>query len=200
MTDSEIRPAGEAPLSTGMSLGTMGMLLTLASIACFFGALVVAYAFILPDKPTRASIAIPWFFWLSTALMLVSSGTLQWARRALRRAQFLLYRHRLLVTIAMGYLFLVAQIAGAWLLLASGVTISGNPQGNMFYVFSFIHGAHLIGGIGGMHWLYGRSKKLEDGEEQPLRRHRMEARLTGMYWHFMGVLWIGLFAFLLGWN
>jgi cytochrome c oxidase subunit 3 len=69
----------------------------------------------------------------------------------------------------------------------------------MFYVFSFIHGAHLIGGIGGMHWLYSRSKRLVDGEEQPLRRHRMEARLTAMYWHFMGVLWIGLFAFLLLW-
>ncbi len=200
MTDSEIRSSDEAPVSTGMSLGTMGMVLTLVSIACFFGALVVAYAFILPDKPTRPSIAIPWVFWLSTGLMLVSSGTLQWARRALRRAHLANYRQRLLVTIGMGYLFLAAQVAGAWLLLANGVTISGNPQGNMFYVFSFIHAAHLIGGIGGMHWLYGRSQKLEDGEEQPLRRHRMEARLTGMYWHFMGVLWIGLFAFLLGWN
>jgi cytochrome c oxidase subunit 3 len=200
MTDSEIRPAGEAPVSAGMSLGTMGMVLTLVSIACFFGALVVAYAFILPEKPVRGSIPMPWVFWLSTGLMLVSSATLQWARRALRRAQFAEYRQRLLITIGTGYLFLAAQVAGAWLLLANGVTISGNPQGNMFYVFSFIHGAHLIGGIGGMHWLYGRSKRLEDGEEQPLRRHRMEARLTGMYWHFMGVLWIGLFAFLLGWN
>jgi cytochrome c oxidase subunit 3 len=187
-------------VSAGMSLGTMGMVLTLVSIACFFGALVVAYAFILPEKPVRGSIPMPWVFWLSTGLMLVSSATLQWARRALRRAQFAEYRQRLLITIGTGYLFLAAQVAGAWLLLANGVTISGNPQGNMFYVFSFIHGAHLIGGIGGMHWLYGRSKRLEDGEEQPLRRHRMEARLTGMYWHFMGVLWIGLFAFLLGWN
>jgi heme/copper-type cytochrome/quinol oxidase subunit 3 len=59
---------------------------------------------------------------------------------------------------------------------------------------------HLVGGLGGMHWLYRRSKRLEDGEEQPLRRHRTELRLTGMYWHFMGVLWIGLFAFLLSWN
>lgn len=199
MTDSEIQTAGEIPASTGMSLGTMGMVLTLVSIACFFGALVIAYAFILPDQPTRASIAIPWVFWLSTGLMLVSSLTLQVARRALWRARLGEYRRQLFGTIGLGYLFLAAQIAGAWLLLARGVTISGNPQGNMFYVFSFIHGAHLIGGIGGMHWLYSRSKRLVDGEEQPLRRHRMEARLTAMYWHFMGVLWIGLFAFLLLW-
>lgn len=178
----------------------MGMLLTLVSIACFFGALVAAYAIILPDKPAKASIVIPWVFWLSTGLMLVSSGTLQWARRALRRVQLGEYRLRLMVTIGMGYAFLAAQVAGGWLLLASGVAVSANPQGNMFYVFSFVHGAHLIGGIGGMHWLHGRSKRLQDGEEQPLRRHRMEARLTGMYWHFMGVLWIALFAFLLIWR
>jgi cytochrome c oxidase subunit 3 len=200
MTDSEVSPMGPAPVAAGMSLGTMGMVLTLVSIACFFAALVIAYAFILPDKPGRAAVAIPWVFWFSTALMLTSSGTLQWARRSLRRAQLRTYRQRLLVTIVAGYLFLASQVAGGWLLLASGVGIAGNPQGNMVYVFSFIHGVHLIGGLGGMHWLYGRSRRIEDGEEQPLRRHRMEARLTGMYWHFMGVLWIGLFAFLLTWN
>jgi cytochrome c oxidase subunit 3 len=203
MTDSEINPAGEigpAAAAPGMSLGTLGMVLTLVSIACFFAALVIAYAFVLPDNPGKAAVAIPRVFWLSTVLLILSSGTLQWARRSLWRALLHSYRQRLLVTIAMGYLFLAAQMAGGWLLLASGVGVAGNPRGNMVYVFSFIHGLHLVGGLGGMHWLYRRAKRLEDGEEQPLRRHRTELRLTGMYWHFMGVLWIGLFAFLLTWN
>ena len=200
MTESETKSVDGAASRNGMSMSTMGMVLTLASIACFFAALVVAYAFILPSGNTSTSVAMPWVFWLSTLLMLASSGSLQWARRALLRAQLSSYRSWLTLTIAVGYCFLIAQTAGAWLLLSSGVGVSANPQGNMYYVFSFVHAAHLIGGIGGLHWLQMKAKALLDGEEQPLRKHRQIARLTSMYWHFMGVLWLGLFAFLLGWS
>ncbi len=200
MTDSETKTVEGATPKSGMSMSTMGMVLTLASIACFFAALVVAYAFILPAGNVTNAVAMPGIFWLSTLLMLASSGTLQWARRALLRAQLSTYRSWLMVTIAVGYCFLLAQTAGAWLLLARGVAISANPQGNMYYVFSFVHAAHLIGGIGGLHWLKSKANYLMDGEEQPLRKHRQIARLTSMYWHFMGVLWLGLFAFLLGWS
>ena len=200
MTDSETKAIEGAPPQRGMSMSTMGMVLTLASIACFFAALIVAYAFILPPGKPATSISMPWVFWLSTLLMLASSGTLQWARRALLRAQLHRYRTWLILTIAVGYCFLTAQTSGAWLLLARGVAIAANPQGNMFYVFSFVHAAHLIGGIGGLHWLFAKAKRLTDGEEQPLRKHRQIARLTSMYWHFMGVLWLALFAFLLGWS
>lgn len=183
-----------------MSLGTMGMLLTLASIAAFFVALVIAYAIILGDKAGLHSIRMPGIFWVSTGLLVVSSASLQWAQWALRRAQLELYRKWLVGTMVVGYVFLVAQSWGAWVLLGQGVSVSANPQGNMYYVFCFIHGAHLLGGLGGMHWLWGKAAKLVDGEEQPLRKHRQAARLTGMYWHFMGLLWLGLFAFLLGWS
>ncbi|MCX6608790.1 MAG: cytochrome c oxidase subunit 3 [Acidobacteria bacterium] len=200
MTDSETTAIEGAPPQRGMSMSTMGMVLTLSSIACFFAALIVAYAFILPPGKPATSISMPWVFWLSTLLMLASSGTFQWARRALLRAQLPSYRTWLAITIAVGYCFLAAQTAGAWLLLARGVAIAANPQGNMYYVFSFVHAAHLIGGIGGLHWLYSKAQHLTDGEEQPLRKHRQIARLTAMYWHFMGVLWLALFAFLLGWS
>ena len=200
MTESETKSIDGAVPKRGMSMSTLGMVLTLASIACFFAALMVAYAFILPSGSTATPVSMPWVFWLSTLLMLSSSGTLQWARWALLRAQLTSYRSWLSVTIVVGYGFLAAQTAGAWFLLANGVGVSANPQGNMYYVFCFIHGAHLVGGIGGLHWLRRKALLLVDGEEQPLRKHRQIARLTSMYWHFMGVLWLGLFAFLLGWS
>lgn len=175
-------------------------MLSLTAIGAFFVALVVAYAFILPTAVRQTPVPMPVIFWLSTALLALSSFTFQRARRALRRAHIETYRRYLRITAAIGYVFLAMQLGGAFELSRSGVAFMANPQGNMYFSFSGIHGAHLLGGLIGMHWLLRRAGRLRDGEEQPLRKHRQEARLMSMYWHFMGILWLGLFAFLLGWS
>jgi len=58
----------------------------------------------------------------------------------------------------------------------------------------------LVGGLGGMYWLIRRAMELTDGEEQPLRKHRAAARNVAAYWHFMGVLWVGLLILLVAWQ
>ena len=58
----------------------------------------------------------------------------------------------------------------------------------------------LIGGLGGLYWLIRKAGSLTDGEEQPLRKHRAAARNAAAYWHFMGVLWVGLLVLLVAWQ
>ena len=70
----------------------------------------------------------------------------------------------------------------------------------MYFMFSGIHAAHLIGGLGGLYWLIRKAGALTDGEEQPLRKHRAAARNAAAYWHFMGVLWVGLLVLLVAWQ
>jgi cytochrome c oxidase subunit 3 len=70
----------------------------------------------------------------------------------------------------------------------------------MYYVFSGVHAFHLLGGIGALIWLTRKAAALQDGEEQPLRKHRAAARHVASYWHFMGALWLALFVLLLVWK
>lgn len=176
------------------------MILVLVSIGAFFAALAAAYYFALAERPERGAAHFSNWFWLSTALIGISSATLQKARSTLLFARFEAYRRELWITTAIGIAFLVTQLLGCFDLQAQGVYILGNPRGSMYYIFSGVHAFHLLGGIGALIWLTGKARPLRDGEEQPLRKHRAAARHVASYWHFMGALWLGLFALLIIWR
>lgn len=184
----------------GMSLGMLGMILVLAAIGAFFVALAVAYAFAIQDRPGQVNVQLPMWFWISTAFIGLSSITLQWARRDLRLARLAPYRKGLWLTLGLGVLFLVTQLLGCRDLAEQGIYVVGNPRGSMYFMFSGLHAAHLMGGLGGLYWLIRRASGLADGEEQPLRKHRAAARHAAVYWHFMGVLWVGLLMLLVAWG
>jgi len=185
---------------SSMSLGMLGMILVLVAIGAFFAALAVAYAFAIQDRPSQVDVHLPVWFWISTALIGLSSITLQWARRDLRMARLAPYRMGLWLTLGLGVLFLATQLLGCRDLSAQGVYVVGNPRGSMYFMFSGVHAAHLLGGLAGIYWLIRRASSLADGEEQPLRKHRAAARFTALYWHFMGVLWVGLMVLLVAWG
>lgn len=193
-------PVEASETKPSMSLGMFGMILILAAIGSFFVALAVAYAFAIQDRPGQSNVHMSVWFWISTVLILVSSSTLQIARRAMRLAKFADYRSGLWWTFGMGVAFLVTQVLGCRDLAAQGVYVVGNPRGSMYYMFSAVHGVHLVGGLGALYWLVRKAGNLADGEEQPLRRHRAAARNVALYWHFMGVLWVGLLILLVAWQ
>ena len=184
----------------GMSLGMLGMILVLVAIGAFFVALAVAYAFAIQDRPGQVNVHLPMWFWISTAFIGLSSITLQWARRDLRMARLAPYRRGLWLTFGLGVSFLVMQLLGCGDLAAQGIYVVGNPRGSMYFMFSGLHAAHLMGGLGGLYWLIRKASGLADGEEQPLRKHRAAARYAAVYWHFMGVLWVGLLVLLVAWG
>lgn len=190
--------AGDAKSS--VSLGMLGMILVLIAIGAFFISLAIAYAFAIQERPAQSNVKMSHWFWVSTVFLAVSSATFQWARRELRLARLSRYRAGLWITWYLGTLFLATQLLGCRDLAQQGVYIVGNPRGSMYFMFSGVHGIHLLGGLGGIYWLIRRAASLEDGEEQPLRRHRAAARNTSVYWHFMGVLWVGLFVLLAIWQ
>ena len=103
------------------------------------------------------------------------------------------------LTTALGLLFLALQVYSWFDLAQHGVFMERNPQGSMFYVFTGLHGAHVVAGIGIFCWLLHRSRVLGDSDERALRRQRVSAGAAAWYWHFMGVLWVALFALLHLW-
>lgn len=193
-------PVEEGETKPSISLGMFGMILVLVAIGSFFAALAVAYAFAIQDRPGQSHVRLSIWFWISTGLILISSVTLQAARRAMRIAKFAEYRSVLWWTMGLGVAFLATQVLGCLDLAAQGVYVVGNPRGSMYYMFSAVHGVHLLGGLGGLYWLMRKAGTLVDGEEQPLRRHRAAARNVAAYWHFMGFLWIGLLILLVAWQ
>jgi cytochrome c oxidase subunit III len=160
------------------------------SFAAFTSALVVRQG----GATDWRHITLPPILFLSTLMLIVSSGTLEVARRRVAaymgggESQIASPRLWLYTTLGFGLLFVAGQYM-AWLQLrAQGLYLATNPNSSFFYVFTAIHALHVLGGLGGLARVI---RKLGLGT---LRRSTLNA--TSYYWHFMGVLWIYLFALL----
>lgn len=132
---------------------------------------------------------IPNLFYVSTAVILVSSLTIQGAYTAFTRGSEGLYKGLLLVTLVLGLTFVYLQYQGWLTLNDSGIFLDGNPSGSFIYVITASHAAHLIGGIAAIIMALLHAFKLEYVVTDR-RKHRFQ--LVLWYWHFVDFLWIYL--------
>jgi cytochrome c oxidase subunit III len=165
-----------------------------------FGGLISAYIVISTNRvPEWQPFKLPWQIWLSTVLILASSATYHFANSKLQNNQQLSAKKWLLATTALGGIFISSQLL-AWLeLVKQGIYVKGNPYAGFFYILTFVHAAHVLGGIGILGYIVLRTWNETASEEEMLRRKTF-SKVAGWYWHFMGGLWIVLFLLLDFWK
>jgi len=135
--------------------------------------------------------------WISTALLLASSLAIEMAARHARhgtsaRAAVL---RRLRVGLLLGLGFLGAQ-ASLWLSWWwAGLVPSSSGFAAVFFVCTGLHALHVLGGLTFLLFLERRFRQ-RDGAGTPGARVLSSVRLAAVYWHFMGVIWLVLFALL----
>jgi len=128
--------------------------------------------------------------WFNTALLAASSAALQWARMAARREQAPAVRHGVVIGAALAVGFLAGQINVWQDLVARGHLAAANPANGFFYLITGAHGAHLLGGLIALSVV---GLLLKRGR---VARARTSLALCSVYWHFLFVLWLAMFALL----
>ena len=190
------KPNGDRPFLDPSSISRyrLGTWVALASILMLFTALSSAYIVRAASSSDWQPLAMPRILLLSSLLLLVSSGTLETARRKLRQAATSAYKSWLFLTVLLGVGFLASQLF-AWRQLAKqGVYIASNPHSSFFYLFTAVHGVHLFGGLAALAYLSLRSRVPQ--ETSALTKAQAKADAVTLYWHFMDFLWIYLFVLL----
>jgi cytochrome c oxidase subunit 3 len=171
----------------------------IASILMLFVALSSAYIVRSASANDWQPIAIPKVLWLSTVLILFSSVTLEISRRSLKQKSEGGYNRWLAVTTILGVAFLGSQLI-AWRQLArQGIYLASNPYSSFFYLLTAAHGLHLLGGLCALAYLLARKSNYRNHLDGELRRAGA-ADGVSIYWHFMDVLWLGLFGLLMFWR
>jgi cytochrome c oxidase subunit 3 len=142
---------------------------------------------------------LPKILWVSTAVILISSVTIELARRSLKQDRNSAYRSWLVNTVVLGGAFVVTQLLAWRQLVKQGVYLASNPYNSFFYLLTAAHGVHLVGGLAALTFLMLRTTRKRDTLEGELRRVGAAEAAT-IYWHFMDALWVGLFLLLMFWR
>lgn len=174
----------------------IGMWVGLASILMLFIALTSAY--IVRGVPALGGgendwlpLDMPPVLWLNTGVLLLSSFSLELARRALKRNEYGRFRGWISLTTLLGVAFLAGQLI-AWRQLAGqGVFINSHPHSSFFYLLTSLHGLHLLGGVIALSYVTIAALRMRIGFKR-----RTAVDVTALYWHFMDGLWIYLFGLL----
>ncbi|RKQ49535.1 cytochrome c oxidase subunit 3 [Roseivirga pacifica] len=135
---------------------------------------------------------IPQMLWVTSGIILASSITMQWAYMAAKKDKFEQVKLALSITTVLGIVFLFGQFQAWGQLVDQGVFFVGNPAGSFMYVFTGIHGAHLVSGV-----IYLLYMLVSAFKYKVHSKNMLNMEMSTTYWHFLGGLWIYLFIFLL---
>ena len=162
----------------------------IVSIVMFFMAMASAYIYLRAKSNQWVPLHLPWIVWVNTAVLLLSSGIIELARLRLARADVRQFRRLWFVATCLGVLFLAGQLAAWRQFVLAGFYVATNQASSFFYIFTGLHGLHLLGGIGAL--LYVAFRKFEKAKVS----RTVAAEVASYYWHFMDGLWIFLLVLL----
>jgi cytochrome c oxidase subunit III len=191
-------PAASAELASGSTLSVppakVGLWTLLAVITSLFGLFISAYWMRMEHGHGDWNpLAVPRVLWLNTAMLILSSAGMQWARAAVGRGQAERLRIALIAGGVLAWAFLGGQLLAWSQLRASGHFVASNPAIGFFYLLTGVHGLHLLGGL--VVWVKTVVRMAQPGVE--LVDLRLSVELCTVYWHYLLLVWLVLFAVLL---
>lgn len=184
---------------------SVGTIIWLSSELMFFAALFASYFTIRAVSPELWAqetelLNVP-FATVNTAILVLSSLTCQLGVFAAERGQvgrtgsvFKVsgwgLREWFILTYVMGAIFIGGQALEYAELIHEGVTIPSSAYGTMFYLTTGFHGLHVTGGLIAFLLVLGRTYLARRFTHE----QAVSAIVVSYYWHFVDVVWIGLFA------
>jgi cytochrome c oxidase subunit III len=195
------RPAASRP-----NLVSVGTIIWLSSELMFFAALFAMYFTI---RSVDKGLGQPWpkadldltLATINTTVLLLSSVTCQLGVFAVERGQirrtgsvFNMARWGLrewyVLSFVMGLYFVLGQGYEYLALIREGVTLQSSNYGSVFFITTGFHGLHVTGGLVAFILLLARTY----AAKRFTHEQQVSAIVVSYYWHFVDVVWIGLFT------
>ena len=194
------------PTASRPNLVSVGTIIWLSSELMFFAALFAMYFTI---RSVDKGLGQPWpqanldltLASINTTVLLLSSVTCQLGVFAVERGQirrsgsvFNMARWGLrewyVLTFVMGVYFVLGQGYEYLALIKDGVTLQSSNYGSVFFLTTGFHGLHVTGGLFAFIFLLGRTY----AAKRFTHEQQVSAIVVSYYWHFVDVVWIGLFT------
>ena len=186
---------GLGPIEGGVNTALLGMLLFIGSELMFFAGLFAAYFNARSAAPAWPPVGVDFINpiplpLIVTAILITSSITMQLGVWRIRKGDRRGMNRAIILTLILGVVFLFLQLYDYnELVTEHGFGINSGIYGTLFYTLTGFHGAHVFGGVVGMTVVLARGLA-----GQFSARHHVAVEAVSAYWHFVDVVWIGLFT------
>jgi cytochrome c oxidase subunit III len=191
-TDIKIVEEARKPLS--MHPKKFALWLFIVSVGMLFAAWTSAYI-VKRGEPGWSSFELPSLFWINTGIVLLSSVTMIWAQRSAKNDNMEMTKVGISITALLGVAFLVGQFMGWQQMTEMGYYFTGmgsNTSSSFIYVLSGFHGLHIVGGLVFLMIVMIRTFMLKVNS-----KNMVSIEMCAVYWHFLSLLWLYLFVFLI---
>jgi cytochrome c oxidase subunit 3 len=159
-----------------------------------FAAWTSAFIVYIGGKGHALNMTLPVVFRYSTAVIVLSSITLFLAKREAKGLQFARQRLYLWLTFALGCVFCVLQVYGWYIMTYRMQAYFLNPNAAISFVY-VITWAHLLHIVAGLLVLLNVLRASYRNIPQVMNLYKME--MASIFWHFLDIVWIYLYVFLL---
>jgi cytochrome c oxidase subunit III len=166
----------------------------LISIAMMFAGLTSGYI-VRRQTGTWLKFDLPFTFWISTAIILVSSISMNWVVQVVKKNALKMLPNAALITLILGIGFGVFQFISWATLISKNIYFTGpesSASASYLYILCALHLCHILGGLIALGVIYVKSIRQKYSADNYLG-----IKLCAIYWHFLDGLWVYLFLFML---
>jgi cytochrome c oxidase subunit 3 len=166
----------------------------IGSLIMTFAGLISAFIVSRKREDWLNDFQLPDAFIISAILILISSLTIIFAKRALKQNNMKMVTIGLLLTFGLGITFIYNQFVGFGQIIEAGYNFTG-PTSNVtisfIYIIAIVHIAHVVAGLIALILvIYNHFKQKYNSNNM------LGFELAANFWHFVDVLWLALFLFL----
>ena len=202
MSSASLTSGLSAPTVNRPNVVAVGTIVWLGSEVMFFAGLFAIYFTLRATSPELWESRVPLldlpFAAVNTTILVLSSVTAQFGVFAAERLQARATGWKptqwgmiewFFLTYVMGAIFVAGQVYEYAVLVSEGLTLASDAYGSAFFLTTGFHGLHVTGGLIAFLLVIGRAYAVKNFTH----REATSAIVVSYYWHFVDVVWIGLF-------
>ena len=139
------------------------------------------------------SLSEPWLLWINTAILILTSFVFYKAKIYSEQNHLEKAKNSLLFVGFLSFAFITGQLLVWQHFIGIGQYASTNPANAFFYLFTALHGLHLLGGL----FFWGKATTKIFKENFNVSKTKQAVELCATYWHFLLIIWLILFGLMI---
>ena len=180
-----------------LSVQTSAVIIIFGIATVLFSLIFTGYIYSIPPEQDTRYLLKPNFLWINTFVLFVITYFFSKITGDLKKNETNNVKRNIIIVGGLSYLFLFGQVIFWIQLMKSGNYVSTNSYFSSFYVFTALHGLHLLGGL----FFWGKvSSKVLKLESPKILDEEKNISALSMYWTFLLIVWLMFFLMIYAFN